>query len=163
MVRHPRAKVFHECLQGMGAVAADLAVMVPWNGEDGSRVVLVGMIELVVILRVLSLIVDNIPQMVEERRLFRELGGLDLPRHVVGDIFLSAAAADAAGITDHVEGDLTRLLDSSRAVGQNGGEVQMIRCILRPHRRRLKTLAAFAAASGYVRGTRRGRSKEETF
>src|SRR5262245_49735223 len=120
----------------MSRISADFAIMIAWNGKDRSGVFFIGMIELVVIFRVLALEVNHVTKMVKKGRLFRQTACLHLPSHVQRDTFLRASSADASRVPNRMEDNLAGVLNNLSASRQHLIEVHVKRKRLIPYRRR---------------------------
>ena len=155
-----RAEVLEEGVERGGRVER-VPVVVPGDREDRRRVVLVGVIELLVVARVLAVVVDDVAQVEEERGLVGQRGLVDLASHVVGDVDLGAGAVHAAGVADGVEDEPTRLADRTRPRGQDGRQVEVEGCPPPIDLRGTEPVAAVPLSGGTLGGRRRRGVEEQ--
>ena len=88
--------------------------MVAGNRENRSRIILVGLVELRTVQFALAIEIDDVPDVIEERRLVRCQRRFDLALHRFGDRHLNVVPVDASGIADDMEHELSRACNCSR-------------------------------------------------
>jgi hypothetical protein len=80
------AKVTHEGSErGLGIGGVDDAVVIAWDGEDGSGIETVGLVELVVVVEGFAEVVDEVAEVEEEGWDVGGIGFSEVGDHLVGD------------------------------------------------------------------------------
>ena len=103
----------------------DTPVVIPRYGQDRARIVGVWFVELRIVVAVFAEEIDNVPEMVEERRLLRIS---EIQLHRVGDGLLGTRVHRTARISYHMERYSSRgLYCVDLFLGQDVGERQVVR------------------------------------
>ena len=115
--------------EGFARVAGRLAfeheaVVVAGDGEDGTRIVAIGLVKLLGIVAFLAKEVDHVAEVIEEGRLAARPGfAQDVCSHGIGDGKLRLRAFDASGIAHAVHDELARGGDGvDGGLGEHIGE-----------------------------------------
>ena len=84
----------------------DNAVVIARDRDDRRGIVAVWFVELIVVIRGFAEVVDDVAEMIEERRHVGGVGFSEVRDHFVGDEVLGVGTFRAAGIADAMEDDL---------------------------------------------------------
>ena len=103
--RRGRAKVFQKAVEAprFRIPGIRVAVMVSGNRENGGRIMEIRLVELRIVFGGLSVVVDDVPDDVEEGRGRASVGSPEVLFHFVGNDSLGLGSFDASGVARGVE------------------------------------------------------------